>query len=109
MSKAKFDPLEAAKIPVVGDVPAPAVAPPVAPTAPTPAPEVAAAPRSKTPVVPPPVACKKYRVVATTRFSSQGQLTTLHAGAILDAAGYGGEPGIARMIADGIKLEAVED
>lgn len=102
MAKAKYDPLEAAKIGADGEK---AKDPPsfknqdidvsdVEVSAP-PAPRVTHKP------------CPKYRVTKAGRVSLDGQICTLAKDAVIDSAGYGGEAGIARIVAQGVELEVV--
>jgi len=98
MSKVKFDPLEAAKVPVEGDAPKAAPAAP-APKAPA-ATKSVAAPAASAPAT-------TYRVLEAIKVSVHGVLISLSVGAEIDAAGYGGAPGIEKLIAQGVKLELV--
>jgi len=107
MARAKYDPLESAKIGSDGQKPkAPAptfkdvdvsdvdieVTPPARP--------VPAKPTKRVP---------RYRVMANCRFSHDGQIIDVKADTIIDAAGYGGEAGVAKLLVQGLKLEMVQD
>ncbi len=98
--KSKHDPLEAAKLPLPGDVPTPE---PEAPAAPEP--EIEALLDAE-PAPPGPVA-KTYRVLETKKFSWHGQMTALPAGEVVSEAGYGGAVGIAKLRDCGVKLEEI--
>lgn len=126
---AKFDPVEAAKIehpgghkpaarakstasPPKPPVPAHASAldePPAAP-APKPVPEPQP-PVPRAPATTPPqptseqVAATRFRVLKDKMVSLHGGTTLLRAGKVIDAAGYGGAPGIATLLAQGVELE----
>lgn len=104
MARAKYDPLEAAKIGADGEKPKD---PPssfknqdldISDVTVDEAPPVKVANRPH----------PKYRVVATGRVSLDGQICTIPKDTVLDSAGYGGEAGIARLVAQGLKLEMVQ-
>lgn len=102
---AKYDPLEAVKIAPKGPRPTPVEAPAIA--------DVATAPIAKPvhkKVEKPAVAEKKvmYKVLASTKISWRGHITHLAKDDMLDPRGYGGEPGMEKLRAQGVKLEKVE-
>jgi len=99
MSKAKYDPLEAAKVPVAGDVPEPKED---APPAPKPAID-----QRKAQAASAAPAAKIYRVLEFKKLGIWGQLVYLNVGDELSEAGYGGPDGIAKLVAQGVKLELV--
>ena len=92
-AKAKFDPLEAAKLGT--DAPAP----PPAPVAPVPQPAPAAAKPAGAPAGRP-----KYVVTAPARVSVRGAVVDFKVGRVIDSAGYDVE----MLRAHGVKLERVE-
>lgn len=111
--RAKYDPLEAAKLAAEGGPAAPKTQAPAAkeaaapsevktpssaPTAPM-APATAAAPSKKI----------KYRVVQDKRVSVSGMLCDWKAGRVIDPAGYGGDAGIQRLKDQGLILEQIEE
>lgn len=101
MSKAKYDPLEAAKVaPDGGKVTKPDKAFEDAPPLPSPP---LAAPRAPESVAAIPVR-PKFVVTETCKVSVNGQVVTMEKGRVLDSAGYGGDAGIARLVAQGLKL-----
>jgi hypothetical protein len=118
-NKAKFDPLEAAKLSSDGFKETPAATAPVtspAPKAPStpaaaptakgvPSPSVASPPAA---VAPPPKKVK-YRVLEAKRVSCSGQLIKMLPGRVIDPAGYGGEAGIAKLRGQGLKLDRFEE
>ena len=107
MARAKYDPLEAAKIGADGEKPKPPATSfkdvDVSDLV-----EVVLPPR---PVPPPTVSARhpRYRVTEPGRVSFDGQICRMEIGTVLDSAGYGGEAGIARLRTQGIKLELVKD
>jgi len=104
MARAKYDPLEAAKIGADGERPQ---SPPSEmfrapePVEDLPAPVV----RTKFAV---PMRAPKYRVLELSRISIDGQICIFRKGDIVDSAGYGAEKGIARLISQGLKVERVQ-
>jgi hypothetical protein len=130
MSRTKYDPLEAAKIGADGEKPK-APAPTFTPPAPTPArvdvssskakpveidisdvEEEVTPPSRPAPTPPAPMRVvpvnPRYRILEAGRVSWDGQIFTLAKGSIIDSGGYGGEPGISRLRAQGVKLEPVQ-
>jgi hypothetical protein len=120
----KFDPVEEAKIeaPTVPkprtaiggtgtprrDVPPPPL--PVkaepAPVVQAPVPTAPAAPVAKP--TPAQAAATKFRVRNDRMISWYGSITHLKAGAIIESSGYGGAPGIERLVSQGVELEPIE-
>lgn len=116
--KNKYDPLEAAKVTPASmkqddelvaaqpAQPAQAVASGRTPQA-QPAPAPPPAPSVKT--VDQPVTKRvMYEVEADKTVSIGGQMNRLKVGTRLDPAGYGGEPGIQKLIDVGLKLKKIE-
>jgi len=109
--KAKFDPLEAAKVTEAKNKADEATqqqtdwtAPPAPPVA-----KPAGKPAVKAPVVAPKGPRKLYRVKADKLVAFGGGYTAkLKAGTVLDPAGYGGAAGIEKLIAGGLQLEEFE-
>lgn len=110
MSKAKFDPLEAAKLSSDGFKETPAA--PATSDKSAVAPAAAKAP-SPSSVASPPAAVAlpkvKYRVLEAKRISVSGQLVDMLAGRVIDPAGYGGQAGIDRLTSQGLKLDRFEE
>jgi hypothetical protein len=103
MSKAKYDPLEAAKVaPDGGKV---TKSDKTFVDAPPPPPTASEAPKPPDQEPPAPVAPRpRYRVLEARRVSVNGQSVVMAAGRVLDSAGYGGDAGIARLVSQGLKL-----
>lgn len=123
----KFDPVEAAKI--VRDRPAKAapapkeadkaeapLAPPQAAPPPPPGTGLSPVP-AKPATLPPPVPASvaqaakraaRFRVKVGRNISWCGSITHLAAGAVVDASGYGGEPGIRKLVEQGVELEPID-
>lgn len=115
MARAKYDPLEAAKIGVLGEKPR--TPDPVQPVASETLDSQAfkseettkdEAPVIKTKQV---LVCRapRYRILDQIRISIDGNLCTFRKGDIIDSAGYGAEQGIARLQRQGLKVEQVKD
>jgi hypothetical protein len=48
---------------------------------------------------------KRYRVLEARRISFNGYMTQLDRGSVVDPSGYGGMPGIKRLLEQGVKLQ----
>lgn len=86
------------KDPAQPDAPQAEPPPPVAP----PEPVADVPPVRPADATPPPV---RYRVVEQRRISFLGAVTKLKVGAEISEDGYGGKPGIQKLIDQGVKLE----
>lgn len=120
MSGNKFDPVEEAKIeaPSVKPAaprrnvkeaeppPAPAAKAEVKPQPPVPAPPPASVPPQATAAQ---MASPKFRVVKEARISWMGSITYLSKGSMVLASAYGGAEGVAKLVAQGVELEPVND
>jgi hypothetical protein len=115
MSNAKFDPLEAAKLDGPGVPAKPKRKVEEKPPEPHKTdepdhPEVRVTPHTPSPQ---PQAkhtghTGRFRVTKGKNISWQGSITHLPTGSVVDFSGYGGAPGIARLIEQGIELEPIE-
>lgn len=84
--------------------PSPAPRPPPAPQPPVIRPAARELPQPSAQVA----AATRFRVKTTKMIVLRGGMTTLRAGKVIEAAGYGGAPGIARLVEQGVELEPVE-
>lgn len=97
--KAKYDPLEAAKLGT--DAPAQQQAP----TFETPKAQAAAAPAPAVPAADLPPPRPRYRLMESKRASVRGQICDFKAGRVFDSAGYD----IDNLKAQGLQLELIKE